>query len=84
METFLKFKRLASISDNPSVVAGALRKSVAGLIEVSEDATKIRRLKPIPEINDELKKEIAYRTVYCKGFSKSANLDDLLEFNKKN
>ena len=71
------------MSDDPSVVAGALRKSEAGLIEVSEDATKIRRLKPIPEINDELKREIALRTVYCKGFNKSATLDELLEFLKK-
>ena len=79
MEILLKFKRLVSLSDNPLVVARALRKSESGLIEVSEYGMKIKRVNPIREITDEIKREIALRTVYCKGINKSATLDELLK-----
>jgi lupus La protein len=82
MEILLKFKRLASLSDYPLLVTGALRKSESGSIEVSEDGMKIRRVKPILEITNEIRREIALRTVYCKGINKSATLDELLKFFK--
>lgn len=44
----------------------ALRKSKSGLLEVSEDKTKIRRCpsKPLPEMNDEYKDILKHKSVY--------------------
>lgn len=38
---------------------------------------------PIPEMNEDRRKELASRTVYAKGFPKDAQLDDLLKFFKQ-
>merc|ERR1719220_1596445 len=39
----MKFKRLADLSKDKAEIVAAIKKSKAGLIAVSEDASKIRR-----------------------------------------
>lgn len=53
--------------------------------QVSEDNKKVRRNPelPVPEMNEERRKEVMGRTVYAKGFPKAALLDDLLNFFKQ-
>merc|ERR1711976_266107 len=82
MDTMLKFKRLAAISDEANVIAEALKKSTAGLMQVHEDGNKIRRdpSKPLPENNKERRDDLKLRTVYAKGFPLKATLDDLMTF----
>lgn len=38
---------------------------------------------PVPEMNEERRKELLGRTVYAKGFPKDSSLDDLLKFFKQ-
>lgn len=38
---------------------------------------------PLPEMNEERRKDIQGRTVYVKGFPKDAELDDLIKFFKE-
>ncbi|XP_046961656.1 la protein homolog [Vanessa cardui] len=80
-----RFNRLAKLSTDPEVIANAMNKSTSGLIEVSEDNKKIRRNPelPIPEMNEERRKELTGRTVYAKGFPKDASLDDILKYFKQ-
>uniref|UniRef100_A0A8C6UQN5 HTH La-type RNA-binding domain-containing protein n=1 Tax=Neogobius melanostomus TaxID=47308 RepID=A0A8C6UQN5_9GOBI len=65
LETMLKFNRLKSITTDSTVIVAALQKSKTGLLELSDDNTKIRRSpkKPLPEVNDEYKTEIAQKSV---------------------
>ncbi|CAD7079610.1 unnamed protein product [Hermetia illucens] len=81
-DVLFTFKRLAALSTNVDVVCNALQKSEEGLIEVSEDKTKIRRHPehPVPELNEERRKEIASRTAYSKGFPVDAEMSDLIDF----
>lgn len=62
--------RLSSLSKDFNVIVEALRKSKAGLMEISEDKTKIRRSpsKPLPEVNDQYKNAIKNRSVYIVSF----------------
>lgn len=64
LEVLLTFQRLASLSKDPEVIAAAIEKADNGLIHLSEDKKKIRRNPdlPIPELNDERKKELMERT----------------------
>ena len=83
METMLKFKRLVELSADSAVIVAALKKSKAGLMEVAEDNTKIRRNPeiPLPENTVESKAALEARTVYVKGFDLEATtLDELLDF----
>merc|ERR1719481_749771 len=83
METMLKFKRLMDISSDKDVITSALKKSKAGLMEVAEDKTKIRRNPeiPLPENTVESKAALEARTVYVKGFdNENTTLDELLDF----
>nr|CAG4652139.1 EOG090X0CQA [Triops cancriformis] len=83
METMLKFKRLAQLSTDAKVIVDALKKSTSGLLEFNEDNSKLRRMKPVPENNEEWQKATQERTVYCKGFEKKdTTLDSLLDFFK--
>ena len=52
---------------------------------MSEDNKKVRRCPdvPVPEMNEERRKELSNRTVYAKGFPKDATLDDLLKHFKQ-
>lgn len=82
ISVLLTFKRLASLSTEANVIADALLKSDSGLVEVSEDKLKIRRHpeKPIPEHNEERRKEIMSRTAYVKGFPLDIDIDTLLKY----
>ncbi|KAL1124203.1 hypothetical protein AAG570_001973 [Ranatra chinensis] len=78
----LKFKRLAQLSTDPDKIVASLAKSESKLMEISEDKKKIRRNpdKPVPEMNEERRKELMCRTVYIKGFPKDSQLSELLDF----
>lgn len=82
LETMLKFNRLKSLTTDSSVVIAALQKSKTGLLEISEDMTKIRRSlnKPLPELNDEYKDTLKHKSVYIKGFPLETTLDEILEW----
>lgn len=60
------FSRLKTLTTESSVIVSALKKSKAGLLEISEDKTKIRRSpdKPLPEINDDYKDALKHKSVY--------------------
>merc|ERR1719447_2269213 len=79
----LKFKRLSELSKDEKVIVDALKQSKAGLLEVSEDGSKIRRdpAIPLPENTEESRKLLEARTAYAKGFNKeSSTLDELIEY----
>ncbi|XP_052814595.1 lupus La protein homolog [Mya arenaria] len=81
-ETMIKFNKLKQISDDIKVIAEAVKKSTNGLIEVSEDGSKLRRHpdNPIPENTEARRLEINNRSVYAKEFPKDAKLEDLQEY----
>uniref|UniRef100_A0A672YKJ5 Small RNA binding exonuclease protection factor La n=1 Tax=Sphaeramia orbicularis TaxID=375764 RepID=A0A672YKJ5_9TELE len=66
LETMLKFNRLKSLTTDST-----------GLLEISEDKTKIRRApnKPLPELNDEYKDNY-----YLKGFPLETSLDEIQDW----
>merc|ERR1719295_2203892 len=79
----LKFKRLSELSKDEKVIVEALKQSKAGLLEVSEDGSKIRRdpAIPLPENTEESRKLLEARTAYAKGFNKeNSTLDELIEY----
>ncbi|XP_055310041.1 la protein homolog [Sitodiplosis mosellana] len=82
--TLTTFKRLASLSTDVKVIVDALDKSDSGLLEISEDRQSIRRHpeRPLPEKNEETRKEIQSRTAYVKGFPKELEMPDFIEFFK--
>uniref|UniRef100_A0A8C6Q528 Small RNA binding exonuclease protection factor La n=1 Tax=Nothobranchius furzeri TaxID=105023 RepID=A0A8C6Q528_NOTFU len=82
LETMLKFNRLKSLTTDSSVIVAALQKSKTGLLEISEDKTKIRRSsdKPLPELTDEYKDALKHRSVYIKGFPLDTTLDEIQEW----
>ncbi|XP_053694927.1 la protein homolog [Sabethes cyaneus] len=84
LDVLLTFKRLKSLSDDKKVIVDAIEKSDEGLVEISEDREKLRRHpeRPLPEQNEETRKEIYSRTVYVKGFASEdgTQMNELLEF----
>lgn len=82
VETMTKFNRLKQITDDISVIAEAVKKSTSGLMEVSEDNTKIRRSpdKPMPENTEERRQDVTARTCYAKLFPPETTLDELMAF----
>ncbi|CAB3231458.1 unnamed protein product [Arctia plantaginis] len=82
LEILIRFNRLAQLSKDADVIAKALHKSTSNLLEISEDNKKVRRNPdmPVPEMNEERRKEITARTIYAKGFPKDSILDDLLKY----
>lgn len=82
LEVLLTFKRLAALSTDTDVIAKAVEKSENKLVEVSEDHKKLRRNpeKPLPELDDERRKELMLRTAYAKGFPLEEQLNDILNF----
>ncbi|CAI5656104.1 unnamed protein product [Oreochromis niloticus] len=82
LETMLKFNRLKSLTTDSSVLIAALEKSKTGLLEISEDKTKIRRSpsKPLPEQNDEYKDALKHKSVYMKGFPLETSLDEIQDW----
>ncbi|XP_054743773.1 la protein homolog [Anastrepha obliqua] len=82
LSVLLTFKRLSSLSTDPSEIIDALIKSEEGLLEISEDKQKLRRHpeRPIPEHNEEQRKEIQSRTAYAKGFPLETTMSELIDF----
>ncbi|CAH1183585.1 unnamed protein product [Phaedon cochleariae] len=82
LEVLLTFKRLAGLSTDQEVIAAAIEKSENKLVEVSEDRKKLRRNpeNPVPEFNDDKRKEIMERTAYAKGFPLDEELNDIIVF----
>ncbi|KAL8183440.1 UNVERIFIED_CONTAM: hypothetical protein K2H54_041234 [Gekko kuhli] len=82
LEIIIKFNRLNRLTKDFDTIVGALRKSKTGLMEVSEDNTKIRRSpnKPLPEVTEQYKNAVKSRSVYIKGFPLDATLDDIKEW----
>lgn len=64
LDVLLSFKRLAGLSTDEKVIADAVEKSEEKLVVISEDRKKLRRNpeKPLPEFNDDRKKELSSRT----------------------
>ncbi|KAK5860978.1 hypothetical protein PBY51_022411 [Eleginops maclovinus] len=82
LETMLKFNRLKTLTTEISVIAEAIQKSNTGLLEISEDKTKIRRSpdKPLPEMNDDYKDALKNKSVYMKGFPLETTLDQIQDW----
>ncbi|XP_068140471.1 la protein homolog [Drosophila tropicalis] len=82
LSVLITFKRLAALTTNFQEIINALNKSNEGLLQVSEDKEKLRRHpeRPIPEHNEERRKEIQERTAYAKGFPLDSKMSDLLDF----
>ncbi|XP_059059316.1 la protein homolog [Achroia grisella] len=85
IEVLITFNRLSKLSKDADVICKALNNSTSGLLELSEDNKKVRRNPemPIPEMNEERRKELMSRTIYAKGFPKDSILDDMLKFFKQ-
>lgn len=64
LEVLLTFKRLASLSTDPEVIANAVEKSESKLVNVSDDRKKFRRNpdQPLPEMNETRQKELVSRS----------------------
>ncbi|KAF7711895.1 lupus La protein [Silurus meridionalis] len=82
LETMLKFNRLKSLTLEAAVIVEALQKSKTGLLEISEDRTKIRRSlsKPLPEFNEEYKDALKHKSIYMKGFPLDTTLDEIKDW----
>ncbi|KAG5880477.1 hypothetical protein JTB14_026689 [Gonioctena quinquepunctata] len=79
---YLKFKRLASLSEDPEVIAAAIEKSENKLVELSRGSQEgeAESENPLPELNDERRKELTGRTAYAKGFPLDEEMDAILSF----
>ncbi|XP_026112265.1 lupus La protein [Carassius auratus] len=82
LETMLKFNRLKSLTSDAAVIVESLQKSKTGLLEISEDKTKIRRNpnKPLPEDNEEYRDALKHKSIYMKGFPLETTLDEIKEW----
>lgn len=82
IDVLLTFKRLASLSKDPSVIAQAVKNATDSIVEVSESGEKIRRKADsvVPVADQEFLNEMIGRSIYCKGFPKTATMDELLEY----
>lgn len=69
-DTFYFPHRLKSLTTESNVIVAALQKSKTGLLELSEDKTKVRRSpdKPLPELNDDYKDAVKHKSVYMVSF----------------
>ena len=70
------FKRLQSLTTDFSTITNALKKSVSGLLQIDETGNKIRRHpdRTLPNSQAELELSLRSRTVYVKGFPKTADV----------
>ncbi|EDW64298.1 la protein homolog [Drosophila virilis] len=82
LSVLVTFKRLASLTTDFDEIVNALNKSDEGLVEISEDKQSLRRHpeRPVPEHNEERRKEIQERTVYAKGFPLDSQMTEILDF----
>ncbi|KAK7506349.1 hypothetical protein BaRGS_00002461, partial [Batillaria attramentaria] len=85
LDVMLNFNRLKDLSQDKEAISSALRQASSGLIEVSEDSTKIRRCpaRPLPDNTKERKDDLLSRTYYVKPFPLDITLDALTEFFEK-
>lgn len=74
LSVLASFTRMKSLSEDVAVIAEAAGKS-ADLLELNEDSTCVRRKTDLPEAQDNLN-----TSVYIKGFSLTATLDDIETF----
>ncbi|ALC38110.1 La [Drosophila busckii] len=82
LSVLITFKRLAALSTDSDEIVSAVNKSEDGLVEISEDKLSFRRHpeRPIPEHNEERRKEIQERTAYAKGFPLDTEMSTILDF----
>ncbi|XP_007244209.3 lupus La protein [Astyanax mexicanus] len=82
LETMLKFNRLKNLTSDTAIIVKSLQKSKTGLLEVSEDQTKIRRCptKPLPEHDEEFRDAVKHKSIYMKGFPLETTLDEVKEW----
>jgi hypothetical protein len=73
IETLLTFPRLKAISTDPEAICTSIADSP--VVEHDDEKTKLRRKEPLPEVDTSNE-----RTVYVKGLSRTATLDELLDF----
>lgn len=82
ISVLLTFKRLASLTTDPEVIARAIKSATDSILEVDETNEKIRRKIDfaIPVADQEFLNKMIDRSIYCKGFPKTATMDELLKF----
>lgn len=82
LECLLTFNRLKSLCPEAELIANAVKKSSAGLVQVSEDNTKVRRnpSQQLPQDTAEARLEAKNKTVYCKPFPKDIEMASLEAF----
>lgn len=82
LSVMLTFNRLKEITTEADAIVEALSKSPHGIVQVSEDKTKVRRHpdNPLPEFNEARRKETQDRTAYAKGFALDATLSEVIDF----
>ena len=76
----MTFNRLKKLTTNRQTVIDCIKKSTTGLIEINEDDSKIRRLKPLPEETEDYINTLNLRTLHLKGFPKDVTLDEIMQF----
>ncbi|KAH9393521.1 hypothetical protein TYRP_021656, partial [Tyrophagus putrescentiae] len=80
VEKLMTFNRLKKLTTDQEQVIKCIKSSTSGLVELNEEATKLRRTKAMPELSDEYFKELNLRTLHLKGFPKDSILDDIMAF----
>lgn len=82
LSVLLTFKRLSALCSDAATIAAVMDKSDSTLIEVSNCKTKLRRNpeQPVPEYNEERRKELTARTAYAKGFALDETLESVMKF----
>ncbi|KAF5298440.1 hypothetical protein FQR65_LT01219 [Abscondita terminalis] len=82
LTTLLTFGRLASYTTDKQVIVDALKKAENKIVVVSEDENKVRRNpeKPLPEVNENYRKDVMERTAYAKGFPLDESLDNIMKY----
>ncbi|XP_031640467.1 la protein homolog [Contarinia nasturtii] len=82
--TLTTFKRLAALTTDVKEIIDALDKSDSGLLEINAARDSVRRHpeNPLPERNEETRKEIISRSAYVKGFPKEMEMPEFIEFFK--
>lgn len=82
INVLLTFKRLVTISNDPTVIGSAVKKFPDSIVEVDELNTKIRRKahNTVPVSTKNSVDEMIERSIYCKGFPKEATMDEILQF----
>lgn len=81
ISTLLTFNRLKSLTTNESDVVDAFSNTTSEIVELNEAKDKLRRSKPLPDIDDSFKQNYKLRCVHLKGFPKEdTTLDELIEY----